>query len=206
MWNPIDNRWDVVRPTGRSYNCDIDAREVPDRAQWGHINGTPGTEPSESKSQDEEESEEDGQEEGSSLGAVGGQIIQRAESLCIDKPEIIQIQAPDMATDQTNQTHQANEVQHDHCQGNHSSASRGADSQKVDPWPEDHREEEHPEEEHPVTPPAGRRPWFEVPAAGLAEDAFGIVGQRRQRRLISVKGTRSKRRGENGDAQDKGKA
>ncbi|KAH9159021.1 hypothetical protein EDB89DRAFT_1917023 [Lactarius sanguifluus] len=28
-----------------------------------------------------------------------------------------------------------------------------------------------------VTPPAGRCPWFEVPAAGLAEDVFGIIGQ-----------------------------
>ncbi|KAH9169817.1 hypothetical protein EDB89DRAFT_2072663 [Lactarius sanguifluus] len=30
----------------------------------------------------------------------------------------------------------------------------------------------------PVTPPAGRRPWFKVPAAGLAEDAFSIIRQR----------------------------
>ncbi|KAH9051612.1 hypothetical protein EDB83DRAFT_2316744 [Lactarius deliciosus] len=46
-----------------------------------------------------------------------------------------------------------------------------------------------------VTPPAGRRPRFEVPAAGLAEDDMVIVND----------GTRSKRRGENSDAHVKQK-
>ncbi|KAH9180282.1 hypothetical protein EDB89DRAFT_1900224 [Lactarius sanguifluus] len=40
-WNPIDNWWDTVRPAGPSYNCNIDARNVPIHTQWGRIDGTP---------------------------------------------------------------------------------------------------------------------------------------------------------------------
>ena len=37
-WNPIDWRWDVIRPLGPQYQCDI-YEPIPHISDWGPLNG-----------------------------------------------------------------------------------------------------------------------------------------------------------------------
>ncbi|KAH8976831.1 hypothetical protein EDB92DRAFT_1823119, partial [Lactarius akahatsu] len=99
-WNPIDNRYDAVRPIGRNYNCDIDSRNLPTRAEWGCIDGQPEEEPSTSEPRTPAPSETSGDdEETNDEESEVGDIIQTAESLRINEPENIEIHPPaEMAT------------------------------------------------------------------------------------------------------------
>ncbi|KAH9059802.1 hypothetical protein EDB87DRAFT_1577340 [Lactarius vividus] len=86
-WNPVDHRWDVVRPAGPNYHCNINIRDIPtDRNSWGCIDGQ--TKESESESQTPEESENE------------QSLVQQAESLRIQEPETINVLSPatNMAT------------------------------------------------------------------------------------------------------------
>ncbi|KAH9039631.1 hypothetical protein EDB85DRAFT_2141138 [Lactarius pseudohatsudake] len=38
-WNPPLQRWDVNRPAGSEFHCDIDRHEIPSREDWGRLNG-----------------------------------------------------------------------------------------------------------------------------------------------------------------------
>ncbi|KAH9008758.1 hypothetical protein EDB85DRAFT_1903851 [Lactarius pseudohatsudake] len=145
-WNPIDSRWDAVRPAGQNYNCDIDTRGLPTREQWGHIDGQPEEEPSTSEprtpapsetSGDDNEDSESDQEEPET-----NEIAQTAESLHITEPERPYLEP----SDRTNPTHpqeQEEEYPHD----DQVNGSRGTSEE--DPHKEDHQEdheEDHQEE------------------------------------------------------------
>ncbi|KAH9015692.1 hypothetical protein EDB85DRAFT_1898580 [Lactarius pseudohatsudake] len=91
--------WDVVRPAGRNYNCDIDSRGLPNREQWGRIDGHPEEEPSTSEprtpapsetSGEDDQMEDDEEEDEPEVAA----ITQTAESLHITEPEVIHIHSP----------------------------------------------------------------------------------------------------------------
>ncbi|KAH8978762.1 hypothetical protein EDB92DRAFT_2119081 [Lactarius akahatsu] len=100
-WNPIENRYNAVRPAGRNYNCDIDARNLPTREEWGRIDGQPEEEPSTSEPRTPAPSEtsEDNEETDNDEESEVGEIIQTAESLRINEPENIEVHPPaDMAT------------------------------------------------------------------------------------------------------------
>ncbi|KAH8991292.1 hypothetical protein EDB92DRAFT_1995091 [Lactarius akahatsu] len=100
-WNPVDNRYDAVRPAGRNYNCDIDARNLPTREEWGRIDGQPEEEPSTSEPRTPTPSETSGDDEETNDDEESevGEIIQTAESLRINEPESIEVRPPaDMAT------------------------------------------------------------------------------------------------------------
>ncbi|KAH9011279.1 hypothetical protein EDB85DRAFT_2160181 [Lactarius pseudohatsudake] len=66
-WNPPLQRWDVNRPAGPEFHCDIDRHEIPLREEWGRLDGqdTPSSQAvpadaSESETDTgEDESEED---------------------------------------------------------------------------------------------------------------------------------------------------
>ncbi|KAH9030777.1 hypothetical protein EDB85DRAFT_2146507 [Lactarius pseudohatsudake] len=97
MWNPIDNRWDVVRPAGRNFNCDIDARGLPNREQWGQIDGRPEEEPSTSEPRTpapSKTSREDDQTEADDEESEVAAVTQTAELLHITEPEVIHIRSP----------------------------------------------------------------------------------------------------------------
>jgi len=97
-WNPVDNRWDAVRPAGRNYNCDIDARNLPTREQWGRIDGQEDEEPSTSEPRTpapSETSQEGDQSESEDESEVA-EIAQAAESLHIAEPETIHIRSPEV--------------------------------------------------------------------------------------------------------------
>ncbi|KAH9031268.1 hypothetical protein EDB84DRAFT_1562286 [Lactarius hengduanensis] len=103
-WNPIDNRWDAVRPAGRNYNCDIDARNLPVGTNWGPIDGAPTEDPSTSEPHTEAPSEEGESEnehttDDQESDGETNQLVQRAELLHIDEPEVIRINPPEMATE-----------------------------------------------------------------------------------------------------------
>ncbi|KAI9436903.1 hypothetical protein H4582DRAFT_2077903 [Lactarius indigo] len=112
-WNPIDHRWDIVRPAGRNYNCDIDARELNSRADYGPIDGQAQEHTDEGIS-GEEASESQSPSRGTtpaeeaSLGAIGDHIIQRTESLTINQPEpeVIHIHSPAVAMATATITHE----------------------------------------------------------------------------------------------------
>ncbi|KAH9041971.1 hypothetical protein EDB85DRAFT_1886021 [Lactarius pseudohatsudake] len=38
-WNPPLQRWDINRPAGSEFHCDIDRREIPSRKNWGQLDG-----------------------------------------------------------------------------------------------------------------------------------------------------------------------
>ncbi|KAH9030849.1 hypothetical protein EDB83DRAFT_2525871 [Lactarius deliciosus] len=99
-WNPIDNRFDAVRPAGRNFNCDIDSRGLPTREQWGQIDGQPEEEPSTSEPRTPAPSETSGDETSNNEDEPEiEEVIQTAESLHLNEPETIHVHAPaEMAT------------------------------------------------------------------------------------------------------------
>ncbi|KAI9434487.1 hypothetical protein H4582DRAFT_2176304 [Lactarius indigo] len=100
-WNPIDSQWDAVRPAGPRYRCDIDARELNTRSDWGpidgqlreHSTGEVVTEEGSELSQEESEGRDPNQTE-TSGGAIQDLLIERAESAHITEPEPIHIRSP----------------------------------------------------------------------------------------------------------------
>ncbi|KAH9017061.1 hypothetical protein EDB85DRAFT_2155444 [Lactarius pseudohatsudake] len=65
-WNPPLQRWDVNRPAGSEFRCDIDRREIPSQEDWGRLDGqeTPSSQAApEAASESETDTGEDESEE-----------------------------------------------------------------------------------------------------------------------------------------------
>ncbi len=95
-WNAPQNRWDVVRPTGPDYRCDIFEDEVRTAGQVGQIDGqqipTPRT-PAPSTEDEEEERGSKGSENTAETGIPGNTteeegLANLAESIYINPPEM----------------------------------------------------------------------------------------------------------------------
>ncbi|KAH9040495.1 hypothetical protein EDB85DRAFT_2173781 [Lactarius pseudohatsudake] len=117
-WNPPLQRWDVNRPAGSEFCCDINRREIPSREDWGRLDGqeTPSSQAApEAASESETDTEEDESEEDhlSNVNPEEQEELARltaavtiherpdvpAESSSLPEPEDIYIHEPeDMAT------------------------------------------------------------------------------------------------------------
>ncbi|KAH9051764.1 hypothetical protein EDB87DRAFT_1693690 [Lactarius vividus] len=95
----VDHCWDVVRPAGPNYRCNINVRDVPaDQNSWGRIDRQ--TEESESELQTPEESESSQSPSPVPANTDEQSLVRQAESLCIQEPETINVLSPatNMAT------------------------------------------------------------------------------------------------------------
>src|SRR6266702_7028258 len=95
-WNTPEQQWNVVRPTGPNYHCDIFEDEVQTTGQVGPIDGqlptTPRTPAPSSDSREEEESEHS--RETIESRAPGNttkedRLVELAESIHINPPEMM---------------------------------------------------------------------------------------------------------------------
>ena len=97
-WNAPQNRWDVERPAGPDYRCDIFEDEVWTAGQVGPIDGqnppTPHT-PAPSTEDEEEERESENSENTAETGVPGNTT---EEEGLADLAESIHINPPEMAT------------------------------------------------------------------------------------------------------------
>ncbi len=101
-WNVPQNRWDVVRPTGPDYRCDIFEDEVQTAGQVGQIDGqqipTPQT-PAPSTEDEDEERGSEGSENTAETGIPGNTteeegLANLAESIHINPPEMTTMTEP----------------------------------------------------------------------------------------------------------------
>jgi len=101
-WNAPNHRWDVVRPTGPDYRCDIFEDEVQTAGQVGPIDGqhipTPRT-PAPSTEDKEEERRSEGSKNMAETGAPGDtteeeRLAGLAESIHINPPVMAIITEP----------------------------------------------------------------------------------------------------------------
>ncbi|KAH8998380.1 hypothetical protein EDB83DRAFT_2534102 [Lactarius deliciosus] len=98
MYELDEEAWEqlIDDESGRNYNCNIDARGLPTREQWGRIDGQPEEEPSTSEPRTPAPSETSGEEETSNAGDESEieDVVQTAESLRINEPETIHVHSP----------------------------------------------------------------------------------------------------------------
>jgi len=101
-WNAPQNRWEVERPTGPDYWCDIFEDEVQTAGQVGLIDGqnnpTPRT-PAPSTDDEEEERESEDSRNTVETGVPGNTteeegLAELAESICINPPEMTTMTEP----------------------------------------------------------------------------------------------------------------
>ncbi len=101
-WNAPQNRWDVVRPTGPDYRCDIFEDKVRTAGQVGPIDGqqppTPRT-PAPSTEDEEEERDSERSENTVDTGVPGNTteeegLANLAESIHINPPEMTTMTEP----------------------------------------------------------------------------------------------------------------
>ncbi len=101
-WNAPQNRWDVIRPTGPDYRCDILEDEVRTAGQVGQIDRqqipTPQT-PAPSTDDEEEERGSENSENTAETGVPGNTteeegLANLAESIHINPPEMATMTEP----------------------------------------------------------------------------------------------------------------
>ncbi len=102
-WNAPQNRWDVDRPAGPDYRCDIFEDEVRTAGQVGLIDGQQPPTPRTPAPSTEDEEEEDGRSENSEgtegTGVPGNTteedgLAELAESIHINPPEMTTMTEP----------------------------------------------------------------------------------------------------------------
>ncbi len=93
VWNAPNNRWDVTRPTGPDYRCDIFEDEVQTAGQVGPIDGQliPTLRTPAPSTEDEEERRSDNSKDTIKSGAPGNtteeeHLAELAESIHINPP------------------------------------------------------------------------------------------------------------------------
>ncbi len=98
-WNAPQNRWDVIRPTGPDYRCNIFEDEVQTAGQVGPINGQqPPTPRTPAPSTEDEEEEERGSERSENTAETGVPGNTTEEEGLADLAESIHINPPEMTT------------------------------------------------------------------------------------------------------------
>jgi len=97
-WNAPQNRWDVERPTGPDYRCDIFEDEVRTAGQVGLIDGQHVPNPRTPASSTGDEEEEGGSEDSKNTAETGVPGNTTKEEGLADLAESIHINPPEMTT------------------------------------------------------------------------------------------------------------
>ena len=97
-WNAPQNRWEVERPTGPDYRCDIFEDEVRTAGQVGLIDGQTVPTPRTPAPSTEDEEEERGSEDSGNTAETGVPRNTTEEEGLADLAESIHINPPEMTT------------------------------------------------------------------------------------------------------------